>query len=96
MSLIKRFFEGFLIFVLIFIIGIVFIVPIFLDFMEIEANIQIQISELELVSIVNNSSEMQGDIKTAGIIIIGLIGGILYNLLFFKINGRKSKTATNE
>ncbi|RCW62577.1 hypothetical protein [Saliterribacillus persicus] len=96
MSLIKRFFEGFLIFVLIFIIGIVFIVPIFLDFMEIEASINIQISQLELATIVNNSSEMQGSIKTAGIIIIGLIGGILYNLLFFMINGRKSKTATNE
>ncbi len=73
-----------------------FIVPIFLDFMEIEANINFQIFQLELVNIVNDSSEMYGSITPVGIIIVGLLGGILNNFLFFIINARKSKTATNE
>ncbi len=88
MILFKKLSTGFLSFALLYFITMM-MGPLLLDFLEMKANVNMNLFDLRLGKIVNNEAEMYGQMTVIGFIIFGLIGGIINSLFYFVWKKRK-------
>ena len=87
MILFKKLSTGFLSFALLYFITMG---PLLLDFLEMKANVNMNLFNIRLGKIVNNEAEMYGQMTVIGFIIFGLIGGIINSLFYFVWKKRKT------
>ncbi len=91
MKLFKKISSGFLIFTILYLVGVLFIFPIALDFMEVNATFILEIFNVELAKIVNTPKDMYGSITLIGLLTFGIFGGLINSFLFYVMNLPKSK-----
>lgn len=82
MKLIKSVSRGFLVFILLYIAGVVIAAPFLFELLNVDIAIDLHLFEIPLAAIVHNTNEMYGGITIWGIFSAGILGGILNYALF--------------
>ncbi|SEN90430.1 hypothetical protein SAMN04489762_3039 [Terribacillus saccharophilus] len=86
MKLINSVSRGFLVFILLYISGVVIAAPFLFELLNVDIAIDLRLFAIPLAAIVHNAHEMYGGITIWGVLSAGVLGGILNYTLFLLLN----------
>ncbi|QXE02316.1 hypothetical protein [Terribacillus sp. DMT04] len=86
MKLIKSLSIGFLVFILLYIVGVIIALPVIFDLLDKNVSLDLQLFGIPLAAIVHNTNEMYGGVSIWGILAAGTLGGIINYSIFLLFN----------